>query len=94
MGESSSKLPGTLPDDVDSMIRSNCVVIFSKTTCSYSKMAKRVFENIGVPYTAIELNRLENGAEIQKILASMTGATTVSVSICSFANKFCVNTYM
>ena len=74
---SSSMSMTDLDGMVDGLIQSNCVVIFSKTTCSYCKMAKRVFENLGVPYTAVELNQLHNGRDVQKILASMTGSATV-----------------
>ena len=79
MGQTESKPSNaSAMAQVDSLIHSSCVVIFSKTTCSYCNMAKRVFEDIGVPFTAIELNRLENGSELHKAIANITGATTVS----------------
>ena len=56
---------------------SDCVVIFSKTDCGYCKWVKRIFKELEVPYTAIELNKLSNGSELMKVLAKMTGENTV-----------------
>uniref|UniRef100_A0A670IJ23 Glutaredoxin-2, mitochondrial n=1 Tax=Podarcis muralis TaxID=64176 RepID=A0A670IJ23_PODMU len=58
-------------------ISDNCVVIFSKTTCSYCNMAKKLFEDMNVNYTAIELDMYENGSQFQDILHQMTGGRTV-----------------
>ncbi|KAK9887813.1 hypothetical protein WA026_000128 [Henosepilachna vigintioctopunctata] len=62
---------------VEALIKSNKVVIFSKTTCPYCKMAKKVFDDMKKPYKAIELDRREDGDIIQCILGKMTGARTV-----------------
>ena len=59
-------------------IASDCVVIFSKTTCPYCRMAKNVFKNIGKEVKVIELNKRSDGSQIQDILSDMTGARTVS----------------
>ncbi|XP_067323703.1 glutaredoxin 2 [Anolis sagrei] len=58
-------------------ISDNCVVIFSKTTCSYCNMAKKLFHDANVNYTAIELDRYENGSQFQDVLHQMTGGRTV-----------------
>uniref|UniRef100_A0A8C3FZT4 Glutaredoxin-2, mitochondrial n=1 Tax=Chrysemys picta bellii TaxID=8478 RepID=A0A8C3FZT4_CHRPI len=58
-------------------ISDNCVVIFSKTTCGYCKMAKKLFQDMNVNYTAIELDMYENGSQFQDILHQMTGGRTV-----------------
>uniref|UniRef100_H9GDN5 Glutaredoxin domain-containing protein n=1 Tax=Anolis carolinensis TaxID=28377 RepID=H9GDN5_ANOCA len=58
----------------------NCVVIFSKTTCSYCNMAKKLFHDANINYTAIELDRKENGSQFQDVLHQMTGGRTVSTS--------------
>lgn len=55
----------------------NCVVIFSKTTCPYCKMAKNVFNEIGTNYKVIELDEHSDGRRLQEALAQMTGARTV-----------------
>ena len=67
-------------------VASNCVVIFSKTTCPYCRMAKRVFSDIGQQAKVIELNQRSDGTEIQEILTSITGARTVSRN---FLTKSC-----
>ncbi|XP_031138306.1 glutaredoxin 2 isoform X2 [Sander lucioperca] len=62
---------------VREMVSHNCVVIFSKTTCPYCKMAKNVFNEIGATYKVIELDEHNDGRRLQEALAQMTGARTV-----------------
>lgn len=64
-------------EQVQDLIASDTVVIFSKTKCPYCKMAKQVFDNLKKKYTAIELDEREDGDDIQSILGDMTGARTV-----------------
>ncbi|KAM9007825.1 glutaredoxin 2 isoform 1-T2 [Guaruba guarouba] len=64
-------------NQIQEIISDNCVVIFSKTTCSYCRMAKKLFESINVNYTAVELDLNTNGSQIQDILEQMTGGRTV-----------------
>jgi len=65
-------------------VSSNCVVIFSKTTCPYCKMAKNVFNEIGATYKVVELDEHNNGRRLQETLAQITGARTVSPVICLY----------
>ncbi|XP_078025138.1 glutaredoxin 2 isoform X1 [Epinephelus lanceolatus] len=62
---------------VQEVVSQNCVVIFSKTTCPYCKMAKNVFNEIGATYKVIELDEHNDGRRLQEALAQMTGARTV-----------------
>ncbi|XP_026200240.1 glutaredoxin 2 isoform X2 [Anabas testudineus] len=62
---------------VQEVVSQNCVVIFSKTTCPYCKMAKNVFNEIGATYKVIELDEHTDGRRLQEALAQMTGARTV-----------------
>lgn len=55
------------------------MVIFSKTTCFYCRMAKKLFEGLNVDYTAVELDVNKNGSQFQDILEQMTGGRTVSM---------------
>ncbi|CAK9834398.1 GRXC4 [Anthophora retusa] len=64
-------------EEINELVASNSVVIFSKTKCPYCKMAKQVFDNLHKKYIAIELDEREDGDEIQSILGEMTGARTV-----------------
>ncbi|XP_050162713.1 glutaredoxin 2 isoform X1 [Myiozetetes cayanensis] len=62
---------------IQNIVSDNCVVIFSKTTCPYCKMAKKLFEGLNVNYTAVELDTNTNGSLFQDILEQMTGGRTV-----------------
>ncbi|XP_076880703.1 glutaredoxin 2 [Brachyhypopomus gauderio] len=62
---------------VQDVVAHNCVVIFSKTTCPYCKMAKNVFNEIGATYKVVELDEHNDGTRLQDTLAQMTGARTV-----------------
>ncbi|KFQ19192.1 hypothetical protein N331_12301, partial [Merops nubicus] len=64
-------------NQIQEVISDNCVVIFSKTTCFYCKMAKKVFESMNVHYTAVELDMNTNGSQFQDVLEQMTGGRTV-----------------
>ncbi|KAF3835467.1 hypothetical protein F7725_028025 [Dissostichus mawsoni] len=65
---------------VQEMVSQNCVVIFSKSTCPYCKMAKNVFNEIGATYKVIELDEHNDGRRMQEALAQMTGARTSSLT--------------
>ncbi|KAJ8959754.1 hypothetical protein NQ314_006183 [Rhamnusium bicolor] len=62
---------------VKDLIKSDKVVIFSKSYCPYCNLAKEVFNKIKENYTAIELDTRDDGEEIQNILGEITGARTV-----------------
>ncbi|NXO00743.1 GLRX2 protein, partial [Rhinopomastus cyanomelas] len=64
-------------NQIQEIISDNCVVIFSKTTCVYCKMAKKVFDGMNVNYTAVELDVNSNGSQFQDVLEQMTGGRTV-----------------
>ncbi|XP_037031396.1 glutaredoxin-C4-like [Bradysia coprophila] len=55
----------------------NKVVIFSKTTCLYSNLAKEQFQKLNYPFLAVELDDRHDGKMIQDILGEMTAASTV-----------------
>ena len=78
MGSSESLLASKEADFIKEAVKDNCVVVFSKTSCGYCRMAKQVFEDIGTPYMAVELNNREDGGQIQNVLQAMTGESTVS----------------
>lgn len=66
---------------VDNVIDNNCVVVFSKTTCAFCRMAKDVLSKTGVEYQVVELNKRSDGQQIQEILQNMTGVSTVSMPV-------------
>ncbi|XP_038614292.1 glutaredoxin 2 [Tachyglossus aculeatus] len=62
---------------IQETVSANCVVIFSKTSCSYCDVAKKLFRDMNVNYTAVELDLHEYGSQFQDALHRMTGARTV-----------------
>ncbi|KAM9832013.1 glutaredoxin 2 [Neosynchiropus ocellatus] len=82
MGNLTSSSAGALSSSacaryVNELVSQNCVVIFSKTTCPYCRMAKSVFDEIGAAYTVVELDQRGDGRGVQDALAHITGARTV-----------------
>ncbi|XP_007950358.1 glutaredoxin 2 [Orycteropus afer afer] len=81
MGSSTSSSWGksaTAPvNQIQETISENCVVIFSKTSCSYCTMAKKLFQDININYEVVELDMLEYGNQFQDALFKMTGERTV-----------------
>nr|XP_007987293.2 glutaredoxin 2 [Chlorocebus sabaeus] len=64
-------------NQIQETISDNCVVIFSKTSCSYCTMAKKLFHDMNVNYKVVELDLLEYGNQFQDALYKMTGGRTV-----------------
>lgn len=58
-------------------INSDRVVIFSRTTCPFSDLAKAQFDRLNTHFFAIELDNLVDSDEIQDVLEQITGARTV-----------------
>ncbi|CAH6787696.1 glutaredoxin 2 [Phodopus roborovskii] len=81
MGNSTSSSVGksaaTPVNQIQETISNNCVVIFSKTSCSYCSMAKKIFHDMNVNYKVVELDMLEYGNQFQDALHKMTGERTV-----------------
>ncbi|KAM6216661.1 glutaredoxin 2 [Rhynchocyon petersi] len=81
MGSSTSspweKAAATPVKQIQETISDNCVVIFSKTSCSYCTMAKKLFQDININYKVVELDTLEYGNQFQDALFKMTGERTV-----------------
>ncbi|KAL0273714.1 UNVERIFIED_CONTAM: hypothetical protein PYX00_006331 [Menopon gallinae] len=62
-----------IPKVYELLINSDKVVIFSKTGCFRSDDAKRLFDDIKQKYTAVELDRRDDGHLLQTHLGAMTG---------------------
>ena len=58
-------------------IASNKVMMFSKTNCPFCKNAKAALEGQGIPYEAMELDKRQDGQNIQDIMLKRTGARSV-----------------
>ena len=62
---------------VDKYIADNKVMMFSFSTCPFCKNAKKLLDDMGVEYTAVELNEMEGGMAIRAELAKKTGRTSM-----------------
>jgi len=60
------------------LVRQNCVVIFSTTTCPYCRLAKDLFTRLDVSVKVVELNQMREGSDILAELRTITQLTTVS----------------
>lgn len=53
------------------------VMLFSKTTCNFCKMAKKTLNELNVSYEVEEIDGKDNMNEIQEVFEKVTGARTV-----------------
>ncbi|XP_037070090.1 thioredoxin reductase 1, cytoplasmic-like [Pollicipes pollicipes] len=70
--------PDSGPENVtDNFIKENRVAVFSKSYCPFCEQVKELFRNHNIPYEALELDVVENGAAIQSVLLERTGQKSV-----------------
>ncbi|GLD93408.1 hypothetical protein PINS_up002000 [Pythium insidiosum] len=62
---------------VQAAIKSEKVLVFSKTYCPYCARVKALFEDLDVEHEVVELDERPDGSEIQEILLSLTKQRTV-----------------
>ncbi|CAN0024378.1 unnamed protein product [Ectocarpus fasciculatus] len=62
---------------VHKAIQENKVMIFSKSYCPHCKKTKKLFSGMGIKPTVFEIDRHEDGPEVQSALQSLTGQRTV-----------------
>ncbi|GFQ79385.1 glutaredoxin-2, mitochondrial [Trichonephila clavata] len=85
---SSPKLLHTVEKNlINDLITKNCVVIFSKTQCIYCRKVKKLLTESSVPFLSIELDKREDGTNLQNALNEITGARTVPRV---FINEECI----
>ncbi|KAN0008555.1 hypothetical protein ACTFIU_009279 [Dictyostelium citrinum] len=76
--EEQQKQPINKLQYVQKLIDDNKLLIFSKTYCGFSKRIKQLFKTIdGVTPTIVELDILDDGAEIQSSLSQISHIRTV-----------------
>ncbi|PYH97207.1 putative glutaredoxin [Aspergillus ellipticus CBS 707.79] len=59
------------------LINENGVVVFSKSYCPYCKASKQLLNDLGAKYTALELDQLDDGTELQNALYEISSQRTV-----------------
>lgn len=62
---------------VEDLISKNKVIVFSKTYCPYCVNAKKIFEDEGIESYVLEIDKMDDGKEIQDYLLEKTGQRTV-----------------
>jgi len=62
---------------VKDLINNNKVMIFGASYCQWCRYAKQLFTNLSFPYTSVDLDTMNGGGEITKILIGLTGIQTV-----------------
>ena len=66
-----------LIDQIDSEIAANSIMMYSKSYCPHCNTAKQTLQSKGYQFTAIELDQVANGNDIQNALQQKTGQRTV-----------------
>lgn len=78
---SSANMPADIKNEVDSLIRDNFVMVFSKSYCPYCSATKKLLDSIkldeGKTYKVIELDQRDDGSTIQSYLEQRNGQRTV-----------------
>ena len=64
-------------EQVDKLVASHPVMVFSKTTCPFCDKVKAMFASLNVTVEYLELDKIANGAEVQAALADKSGQRTV-----------------
>ncbi|KAE8452037.1 hypothetical protein EG329_002202 [Mollisiaceae sp. DMI_Dod_QoI] len=59
------------------IIDENAVAVFSKSYCPYCRATKQLLTEMGAKYYAIELDQVDDGADIQAALKEINGQTSV-----------------
>ncbi len=66
-----------LTDQIQQIIKSNPVVVFSKSYCPYCRSTKELFKKLNVETKVIELDEEDEGPEMQDELYNLTKQKTV-----------------
>ncbi|ROT75942.1 hypothetical protein C7M84_005499 [Penaeus vannamei] len=62
---------------VEQHIKENKVMVFSKSYCPFCHKVKALFKQLNISYGVLELDLIENGAEVQAALEEKSGQRTV-----------------
>ena len=63
---------------VEQNIKTNAIMIFSKSYCPFCNKVKEMFNDKGLSYVAIELDQMgQLGVNVQAVLLEKTGQKTV-----------------
>lgn len=68
---------GNHAEFINTEIASSDVVVFSKSWCPYCTTTKNTLRKLNIDAKIFELDKINNGSDIQSALASLTGQRTV-----------------
>lgn len=68
---------GSVKSLVTDQIAQSRVLVYSKTTCPFCAKVKDLFKSLKIDIEVVELNKIDNGSEIQNALYELTGQRTV-----------------
>ncbi|KAK4528102.1 hypothetical protein GAYE_SCF51G6036 [Galdieria yellowstonensis] len=74
---SSSGTEAKASQQVDALIKDEPVVVFARSDCPFCKQAKALLDALSIAYKLIEIDKVENGAELLEVLQKRTGQNTV-----------------
>ncbi|CAG5135490.1 unnamed protein product, partial [Candidula unifasciata] len=63
--------------EVEQIIKSHNVVVFSKTTCPFCVKAKDLLKSLSIKFESVDLDTIEKGPQYQTVLQELTGQKTV-----------------
>mmetsp|Transcript_21713 Transcript_21713/g.34005 ORF Transcript_21713/g.34005 Transcript_21713/m.34005 type:complete len:170 (-) Transcript_21713:131-640(-) len=67
----------SITDEVKSAISDNKVMVFSKTFCPFCVKAKKTLDSLSVDYEVMELDKRDDGPQIQDLMVDITGGRSV-----------------
>uniref|UniRef100_A0A452SKQ3 Thioredoxin reductase 3 n=1 Tax=Ursus americanus TaxID=9643 RepID=A0A452SKQ3_URSAM len=76
-GRSSSEARDELRRRLLGLIEGNRVMIFSKSYCPHSTRVKELFSSLGIECNILELDQVDDGANVQEVLSEITNQRTV-----------------
>merc|ERR1712053_14568 len=68
---------GSLKEQIEAEIKDTKVLVYSKSYCPYAGATKDLLKTKGIDAKIIELDKVDNGAQIQSPLKDITGQGTV-----------------
>lgn len=68
---------GSLEEQIKQTIAASKVVVYSKSYCPFCAKTKDLFSEMDVPITAIELDQMDGGSDLQQALTAFSGQRTV-----------------
>jgi len=68
---------GDMKTEVQKLIESQPVVLFSKTTCPFCTKAKDLLKSLNVKFETVELDKIDKGSQYQDALLEISGQKTV-----------------